>query len=255
MYVIFWQNALPRPNSSRTISTMSSAWLSSLAKISVLGTSVRPGNISGEEPVAERADDGSDLVLGHDAAIERCRVVRDVVVRKLPAHAPRLPVAVAHRRAHFRFDRRALGADARADLVDLEVHVHAIGHRLLVAVLHDQVLVEKPERVLGRRGGEPDQERVEVLQHLSPQRVDRAVALVDHDQVEVLGRVRGVVDHRQRLAHGRARRPEARLLLARRVELRLALEHGVHALDRGDDYLGRVADHVRGQPLDLVKLR
>jgi hypothetical protein len=33
------------PNSSRTISTMSSAWESSFAKMSVLGTSVRPGRL------------------------------------------------------------------------------------------------------------------------------------------------------------------------------------------------------------------
>jgi hypothetical protein len=45
-WVIFWQKSFPRPNSSRKISTTSSAWLSSLAKISVLGTSVRPGKIS-----------------------------------------------------------------------------------------------------------------------------------------------------------------------------------------------------------------
>ena len=44
--MIFWQKSLPLPNSSRTIWTMSSAWLSSLAKMRVLGTSVRPGKIS-----------------------------------------------------------------------------------------------------------------------------------------------------------------------------------------------------------------
>ena len=46
--VIFWQKSLPLPNSSRMISTMSSACRSVLAKTSVLGTSVRPGKISGQ---------------------------------------------------------------------------------------------------------------------------------------------------------------------------------------------------------------
>ncbi len=41
-----WAKSFPLPNSSRRICTMSSARLSSLAKISVLGTSVRPGKIS-----------------------------------------------------------------------------------------------------------------------------------------------------------------------------------------------------------------
>ena len=47
LYVIFWQKSLPLPNVSLAIRTMSSAWLSSFAKMSVLGTSSRPGNISG----------------------------------------------------------------------------------------------------------------------------------------------------------------------------------------------------------------
>jgi hypothetical protein len=43
--VILTQKSLPLPNTSRTWRTMSSAWLSSLAKISVLGTTVRPGKM------------------------------------------------------------------------------------------------------------------------------------------------------------------------------------------------------------------
>lgn len=48
-YVIFWQKSLPLPNSLRTIPTMSSAWLSSLAKIKVFGTFSRCGNASGKK--------------------------------------------------------------------------------------------------------------------------------------------------------------------------------------------------------------
>ena len=80
-----------------------------------------------------------------------------------------------------------------ADAVDVEVDVDAIGHRLLVAVLHHQVLVEEAEGLLGRRGGQADQVGVEVLQHLPPQVVDRAVALVGDDDVEGLDRDRRVV--------------------------------------------------------------
>ena len=44
--MIFLQKSLPLPNSSRTSSTISSAWWSLLAKIKVLGTISRPGNSS-----------------------------------------------------------------------------------------------------------------------------------------------------------------------------------------------------------------
>ncbi len=85
-----------------------------------------------------------------------------------------------------------------ADAVDLVAHVDAIGHRPLVGVLRDQVLVEEPERMLRWRGRQPDQEGIEILQHLPPQIVDRAVALVGHDEIVGLDRDVGVVLHRTR---------------------------------------------------------
>ena len=45
-YVIFTAKSLPLPNTSRTVVTTCSAWASSLQKISVFGTVVRPGKIS-----------------------------------------------------------------------------------------------------------------------------------------------------------------------------------------------------------------
>jgi hypothetical protein len=45
-YVILAAKSLPLPKTSRTVVTISSAWASSLAKISVLGTVERPGKIS-----------------------------------------------------------------------------------------------------------------------------------------------------------------------------------------------------------------
>ena len=82
----------------------------------------------------------------------------------------------------------------------------------------------------------------------------RAVALVDEDDVEVLGRDRRVVDDRQRLLAGPASVLELRALLLLGVELRLALEHRVEPLDGGDHDLARRADGVRGEPLDVVEL-
>ncbi len=82
-----------------------------------------------------------------------------------------------------------------ADAVDVVVDVHAVGHGLLVGVFHDQVLVEEAEGLLGGRGGEADEVGVEVFQHLRPEVVDGAVALVGDDEVEGLdGDLRVVLD-------------------------------------------------------------
>ena len=83
------------------------------------------------------------------------------------------------------------------DAIDLIAHVDAIRHRPLVGVLRDQVLVEEPQRMLRRRGRQPDQEGIEILQHLPPQIVDRAVALVRHDEIIRFDGDVGVVFHRQ----------------------------------------------------------
>ena len=145
--------------------------------------------------------------------------------------------------------------DPRADAVDVEVHVHAVGDGLVVAVLHDQVLVEEADGLAGGRGGEADQERIEVQQHLRPQLVDGAVALVHDDEVEELGRDAGVVDHVRRLALPRLGGVEAGAFLVLGVEVGLALQHRVQALDGGDDDLGGRVDGVALEPLDGVERR
>ena len=65
-----------------------------------------------------------------------------------------------------------------------------------MGVFADHVLLEEPVGAVVRRGGEADQEGIEVLDHLPPQVVDRAVALVDDDRVEMLWRKRGAVSDR-----------------------------------------------------------
>ena len=64
---------------------MFSAWVSSLAKMRVLGTSVRPGKISVKSLSLKAADDGADLVRGDDVAVELVGVVGEVVVELFPA--------------------------------------------------------------------------------------------------------------------------------------------------------------------------
>src|SRR4029078_13288381 len=53
-----------------------------------------------------------------------------------------------------------------------EVDIDAVSDCPLVGVLHDQVLIEEPQSLLGWRGGKADERGVEVLQHLAPEVVD-----------------------------------------------------------------------------------
>ena len=112
---------------------MSSAWESSLAKISVLGTSRAAGEdaalVEGlEQVVAEGADDGADLVEGHDVAVELVGVVDDVLVELLQPGRAGLPVAELGDQPGF--DGRAVFGDLGADPVDVEVDVDPVGDGL-----------------------------------------------------------------------------------------------------------------------------
>ena len=115
-------------------------------------------------------------------------------------------------------------------------------------------MLKNPKVCFAGRRGQPDEEGVEVLQHLPPDGVDRPVALVDDDDVEVLGRVGGVVHDRQRFARRAPGRFELRRRFVFRREVGLALEHRVEALDGGDDDLAGRADGVRREALHGVQL-
>jgi hypothetical protein len=114
------------------------------------------------------------------------------------------------------------------------------------------LLLKKPDRLRRRRGGQPDQEGVEVVQHLPPQVVDGPVALVDHDEVERLDRDALVEDDRHGLLDEGRLRLESRMLLVGLVELLVAFEDGIEALDGRDDHLARRGDGVGGELLDVV---
>ena len=114
--------------------------------------------------------------------------------------------------------------------------------------------MKKPMVCGGGRGGQADQEGVEVFEHLPPEVVDRAVALIDDDEVERLDGDSLVVDDRQRLLDQAGRQLEQRLLFVVLLELLLALENRVEALDRRDEDLARRGDGVRVQVLDVVFL-
>lgn len=116
---------------------------------------------------------------------------------------------------------------------------------------HD-VLIEKRIGSLVRRSSKPDEKGIEVIEDLLPDVIDRTVALIDDDEIEVFRRVSRVVLNiawpadEATLTRGR--------FLVRLIKF-LALENGVHALNSTDAYVGAIGDLRRGQTADVVKLR
>ena len=104
------------------------------------------------------------------------------------------------------------------------------------------------------RGGQPDEEGVEVFQHLPPDVVDRAVAFVDDDEIERLDGHLRVVDDRHRLLDQRRAASNSEALFVLFRELLLALEDRVEPLDRRDADLGGRVDRVAAEVLDGVFL-
>ena len=96
---------------------------------------------------------------------------------------------------------------------------------------------------------------VEILQHLPPQVVDGAVALVGDDEIVVLHRDARVVAHflLGLSCQGAFRFPQRGFLVGR-VKLRFAAQHGVQALDGGDVHLADIVQDVGLQVLDVVQL-
>ena len=101
----------------------------------------------------ELAQHGADLAHGHYVPVHLVGRVGEVVRQQLQAFPPCQLVALLHiHSARRRRDSGTFRRDAGSDAVHIEVHVHAIHHGILMAVLHHQILVEKAERLAGRRG-------------------------------------------------------------------------------------------------------
>jgi len=62
-----------------------------------------------------------------------------------------------------------------------------------VGILHDQVLVEEAEGLFVGGGGQADEKGIEVFEHLAPEVVNGAVALVGDDKIKGLDGDGGVV--------------------------------------------------------------
>ncbi|OPY18288.1 MAG: hypothetical protein A4E24_01991 [Methanomethylovorans sp. PtaU1.Bin093] len=136
--------------------------------------------------------------------------------------------------------------------IHIITHIHPVRHSILVAVLAHHVLIEEPESALVRSGGKPYQESIKIVQHLLPQVVYGAVALIDHDEIELLDRHFLIVHHRQRFLRLPFALSRVRFL-SFLVQL-LALQYGIQSLDCGNTHLA-VRSHIAGtQPLHIVQL-
>ena len=156
-----------------------------------LGHPGAAGKDFAEQLVAVGLDDLADLVRRDHVAVELVGIVLKIVVELFPALLARVALHDLHGITGL-YLGAGLG-DSGADAVDVVVDIDAVGYGHFVVVFHHQVLVEEAEGLLAGRGGEADQVGVEVLQHLRPEVVDRAVAFVGDDDVEALDRDAGVV--------------------------------------------------------------
>ena len=198
--------------------------------------------------VAEGLDDLADLGFIDDVAVERLVGIGFVFVLGFPAFgAGEL----------FAFLDEALenGATVLGDLgfdeVDLALDVHTIGHGVLVGVFGNDVLIEEGVGAGVRRGGKTNEEGVEVIQHLPPEIVDRAVAFIDDDEVEVLDGDFFVIDDGEWFLAGGFPFTGV-FVFGGFVEL-LVLEDRIHPLDGGDADLGIFRDVGGVEALDGVE--
>ncbi len=191
------------------------------------------------------------MIGRNDGAVELVRLISEVFVELFPADFAREAVTFINIETFV--DAAAASGDLGVDLVDVVVDVDLVGDGALVAVFHDEILIEEADGLLGRRGGEADEIRVEVFEHLAPEIVDGSVAFIGNDEVEGLDGDVWVVDDRRGLFPKRLAQLVAGAFVDLGVDL-FAAQHGVKALDGGDADAADLVELRRLQVLDVVKL-
>ncbi len=146
----------------------------------------------------------------------------------------------------------ALLGDLGADAVNVVADIDAIGDGALVRIFADEVLIKEADGLFAGRGGEADEEGVEVFEDLAPEVVDGAMAFVGDDEVEGLDRDGGVVGDVAGALIGGCDLEAG--FLVEVFEQLFAAEHGVKALDGADGDARDRVEPVRGEVLDVVEL-
>ncbi len=88
--------------------------------------------------------------------------------------------------------------DVTLDAINITADVNAICHRFFVTIFHHQVLLKKTERLLRRRCRKPNEIRVKIFQHLSPEIINGAMAFICNDKIKGLNRNSRIVFYRHR---------------------------------------------------------
>src|ERR1700730_9518399 len=97
----------------------------------------------------------TNLALGDDITVKFVCGVGEVLIESFEPLGAGEFVALVHIDAsRVGNDGRAALSDARADAVNVEVHVDSVGDSFVVAVLHDEVLIEEADGLAGGRGSE-----------------------------------------------------------------------------------------------------
>ena len=141
--------------------------------------------------------------LGHNVSVELIRCVRQVVIEFPVLLLFRAAVPMRNEDARLFDELGTILRDLGLDPVNVVADIDAIRHGLLVRVLLHEIAAKKADGLRRRRGRQPDDESVEIIEHLPPEVVDRAVALVHNDEVKGLDGQLRVVDDRLRLSEQR----------------------------------------------------
>ena len=200
--------------------------------------------------VFEAANHRADLAGVYHVAVELRRRIVHVLVHLLPALFSRQTVALLDNLLH---DVRAALANLRLNEEDIFADIHAVDNSLLTGILADHVLLKVRNGALVRRCGQADEKGVEVFEHLAPDVIDGAVALVHDDAVEKLRRDLRVVDDLPNGLPVGGGVFKQGFLLDGLVQL-LTFEDGIHSLDRADVDLHVFGQARRLQAMDAVKL-
>ena len=203
-----------------------------------------------EQVVPERSDHGTDLAGIHNIPIQLCRGIDQVLVHLFPALCAGQAVPVLDLLLE---DCRTVFRHVGFNEENVLAHIHAVDDGLLTGILADHVLVEKGKGALVRRGGQANDEGVEIFQHLIPNVIDRPMAFIDDDAVEKLrGNLFVIDDLFCGLCVGSGLLEEG-FFLCGFIHF-LALQDGVHPLNGADADLDVIGDIGAVQAANTVKL-
>ena len=207
------------------------------------------GKEVGEQRLLESLENRADLRRNHHGTVNLGGRIAEILVEPLPASLTRLLAAFVHVKAFF--DLPPFFGDLRFDPIDIVPDIHSIGHGALVVVFHHEVLVEKADGLLRRRGSKPDQEGIEIFKHLPPEIVDRPMAFVGDNGVERLDWDGRIVFDVFRARVGR-RHFKTGFFVDVLVEF-LTAQNRIESLDGADRHTGDGIKLAGGEMLDIVK--